>query len=315
MSVTIWTAPANWPAASRSGSTMTSTQPSGVCSSVLSWCRLCRARSMGHSAIGSVPPWTISQQCLPRISQQGRWNEVSAALFERRTRRSLSRIQTASPMASKVFCHSCAMRATAASACRRSVNSCSSCWVRSATNAANCSFSNRCRRLALLILAMARICATSSSSSRGLVRKASAPASRALTRLSRSARPAVRKTTGIELSPGSAFSRRQTSKPSMPGITMSSRITSGSALRASPIPSGPFRAVSTSHPGRASPTTARRVVRLSALSSMASSFIEPPSPAVPAVPSAAGRHRPVWRGSRRNHGPGWSPGHPSWRWR
>ena len=119
---------------------------------------------------------------------------------------------------------------------------------------------------------MARTWVISSYSSSGLERKASAPSSMALTRLSRSLRSAVRKMTGIEASSSSAFRRLQTSKPSMPGMTMSSRITSGSSLRASSMPRWPFRAVNTTHPGSASWTTAFSVVRLSLLSSMASSF-------------------------------------------
>ena len=59
----------------------------------------------------------------------------------------------------------------------------------------------------------------------GLVRKSSAPASRPLMR-SETWSSAVIMTTGMCEVDGSAFSRRQTSKPSMPGIITSSSTTS-----------------------------------------------------------------------------------------
>ena len=68
--------------------------------------------------------------------------------------------------------------------------------------------------------------ANSMTSSIGLVRNSSAPASSPAMRSARPSR-AVTSTTGIWRVAGSSFSRRQTSKPSMPGIITSSSTMSG----------------------------------------------------------------------------------------
>ena len=80
--------------------------------------------------------------------------------------------------------------------------------------------------------------ANSATSSIGLVRKSSAPAFRPV---SRSWRPssAVTSTMGMWRVLASAFSRRQTSKPSMPGIITSSRMMSGWVSAAAVSAAGP----------------------------------------------------------------------------
>ena len=85
----------------------------------------------------------------------------------------------------------------------------------------------------------------SAMSSTGLVRKSSAPASSPLTR-SAGWSSAVTMMTGICCVRGSAFSRRQTSNPSMPGIITSSRTTSARSRVQICRASGPLRAVRTS---------------------------------------------------------------------
>ena len=87
--------------------------------------------------------------------------------------------------------------------------------------------------------------ANSVTSSIGLVRKSSAPAS---SPVSRSRRPssAVTITTGMWRVAVSARSLRHTSKPSISGIITSSRMMSGLSSTAALSASGPFRAVSTS---------------------------------------------------------------------
>ncbi len=87
--------------------------------------------------------------------------------------------------------------------------------------------------------------ARSDTSSMGLVRKSSAPAS---SPVSRSRRPssAVTMTTGMWRVAGSARSLRHTSKPSMPGIITSRRMMSGRSSTALFRAPGPSLAVSTS---------------------------------------------------------------------
>ena len=73
--------------------------------------------------------------------------------------------------------------------------------------------------------------ASSVTSSTGLVRKSSAPASRPDILASRSLSAVIR-ITGISAVAGSDLSLRQTSRPDMSGITTSSRIRSGRLVRA-----------------------------------------------------------------------------------
>ena len=87
--------------------------------------------------------------------------------------------------------------------------------------------------------------AISTTSDTGFVRKSSAPASRPRTR-SEGLSSAVTITTGMKCVAGLAFSRRQTSKPSMSGIITSSRMMSHSARAQIASASAPLAAVSTS---------------------------------------------------------------------
>src|SRR5687768_1749390 len=87
--------------------------------------------------------------------------------------------------------------------------------------------------------------AISTTSETGLVRKSSAPASSPRTR-SDGESSAVTITTGMKCVAGFDFSRRQTSKPSMSGIMMSSRMMSHSARAAISNACLPFAAVITS---------------------------------------------------------------------
>src|SRR4051812_49017198 len=87
--------------------------------------------------------------------------------------------------------------------------------------------------------------AISTTSETGLVRKSSAPASNPRTR-SAGLSSAVTITTGMKCVAGLAFSRRQTSKPSMSGIITSSRMMSHSARAQIASASAPLHAVSTS---------------------------------------------------------------------
>src|ERR1700712_2426275 len=87
--------------------------------------------------------------------------------------------------------------------------------------------------------------AISTTSNTGFVRKSSAPASRPRTR-SEGLSSAVTITTGMKCVAGLAFSRRQTSKPSMSGIITSSRMMSHSARAQIASASAPLHAVSTS---------------------------------------------------------------------
>src|ERR1700709_1418930 len=87
--------------------------------------------------------------------------------------------------------------------------------------------------------------AISTTSDTGFVRKSSAPASRPRTR-SAGLSSAVTITTGMKCVAGLAFSRRQTSKPSMSGIITSSRMMSHSARALIASASAPLAAVITS---------------------------------------------------------------------
>ncbi len=82
---------------------------------------------------------------------------------------------------------------------------------------------------------------SSASSSKGLDRKSSAPISRPLTRSARLS-SAVTITTGMCAVAGASFSRRQTSKPSIPGNMTSSSTRSGLSVAASRIASSPVAA-------------------------------------------------------------------------
>ncbi len=110
-----------------------------------------------------------------------------------------------------------------------------------------CPVVSRMRSSSVIILRRTRLLtrANSATSLTGLVRKSSAPASRPCTR-SEGASSAVTMTTGTWASSASAFMRRQTSKPSMPGIITSRRTRSGLWAEAAFSASGPLDAVTTS---------------------------------------------------------------------
>ncbi len=98
-------------------------------------------------------------------------------------------------------------------------------------------------------LAAARASAASmvrrtTAGSAGLRRASSAPASKART-FSLGSVMAVSTMTGMAFSAGSPLRRRQTSKPSIPGIMMSSRMRAGRSRAASSSAVGPSRAVRT----------------------------------------------------------------------
>ena len=138
--------------------------------------------------------------------------------------------------------------------------------------------------------------------STGLVRKSSAPASRALTRSSTSC-SAVTMTTGMILASSSAFSRRTTSNPSIPGIMTSSRIRSGGDSAAFTSPSSPFRARSTAYPNGARRASISRRFRSS--SSMTKirgrlSVIIPPHGDEAALCPTAHGYPPAWRGNHQS---------------
>src|SRR5207249_2819966 len=82
---------------------------------------------------------------------------------------------------------------------------------------------------------------------------------------------AVRKTIGIELVRSSSSSSSATCQPSSPGIITSSRITSGSSLRAFSSPVGPSLASSTFIPSASRFTRHRR--RIGASSSITSTVV------------------------------------------
>ena len=93
--------------------------------------------------------------------------------------------------------------------------------------------------------------ARSSCGCTGFDRNSSAPASSPRIRSERSVCP-VTSTTGVSRVAGSAFSRRQTSRPSTRGIVTSSRMTSGWWSRTASSAAAPSSALTTSWPSASS---------------------------------------------------------------
>jgi len=94
-----------------------------------------------------------------------------------------------------------------------------------------------------------RVLASNSLKSIGLLRKSSAPALMPLMRSPVAESPVIR-TTGVRRVAGVALIRRQTSKPSTPGITISRRIRSGRNDAHSVSAESPLLTSRTSNPSR-----------------------------------------------------------------
>jgi len=135
-------------------------------------------------------------------------------------------------------------------------------------NFSNSLFLTLKRSSAALILNITFICVTSSVSSMGLLRKASAPSSRPFTLLALSVLRAVIRMIGICFVSLFFFNPSQTANPSISGMEISSKIKSGCSCFAILIPLIPFNALLTSTSSIKLRRSAFMEIKLSSLSSM-----------------------------------------------